>query len=280
MAGATAFFAFFALPSIVVILSQVLSRLFQDRNQAVSGRLFGQLAELFGPQSARQLQDISQHLQPSKTDSLVMVTNIGVLLLSSTTLFAVMKNSLNQLWNVKIKPDRTVLYSFRERAIALVIIVLTGLLLTASLTIGNRLPTPESLKASSSVLEESGSDLARFILSIAFLTTWFAMLFTCLPDVRVRWSAVWMGALVTSLLFTLGEAVLTRLLTFSQIRSLHGGAGTITLVLLLVFYCSLIFYYGASFTRQYAEWAKLNVVPNANAVGYTITEVDEETPGS
>ncbi len=280
MAGATAFFAFFALPSIVVILSQVLSRLFQDRNQAVSGRLFGQLAELFGPQSARQLQDISQHLQPSKTDSLVMVTNIGVLLLSSTTLFAVMKNSLNQLWNVKIKPDRTVLYSLRERAIALAIIVLTGLLLTASLTIGNTLPTPEAMKTASSVFEEWGSDLARFILSIAFLTIWFAMLFTYLPDVRVRWSAVWVGALVTSLLFTLGEAVLTRLLTYSQIRSLHGGAGTITLVLLLVFYCSLIFYYGASFTRQYAEWAKLNVVPNANAVGYTITEVDEEIPGS
>lgn len=279
MAGATAFFAFFALPSIVVILSQVLSKLFQDRNQAVSGRLFGQLAELFGPQSARQLQDISQHLQPSKTDSLLMVANVGVLLLSSTTLFAVMKNSLNQLWNVKIKPDRTVLHSLRERAIALAIIVLTGLLFTASLTIGNTLPTPESMHASS-FLKESVSDLARFILSIAFLTAWFAMLFTYLPDVRVRWPAIWVGALVTSLLFTLGEAILSRLLTYSQIRSLHGGAGTITVVLLLVFYCSLIFYYGASFTRQYAEWAKLNVAPNANAVGYTITEVGEEKPNS
>lgn len=278
MAGATAFFAFFALPPIVVILSQVLSRLFQDRYQAVSGRLFGQLAELFGPQSARQLQDISQHLQPSRTDPLLMAVNVGVLLLASTTLFAVIKNSLNQLWNVKVKPDRTVLYSLRERVIALAIIVFSGLLFTASLAIGHTLPTLESLKTSSSILKALWTDSARFMLSISILTTWFAMLFAYLPDVRVRWAAIWVGALVTSLLFTLGEAVLTRLLTYSQIRSLHGGAGTITLVLLLVFYCSLIFYYGASFTRQYAGWANLTVAPNANAVGYTITEVDEETP--
>ncbi len=276
MAGATAFFAFFALPPIVIILSQVLSKLLQDRQQAVSGRLFGQLAELFGPHGARQLQDISRHLQPSRTDSLVMVINVGVLLLSSTTLFAVMKNSLNQLWNVKVKPDRTMLYSLRERVIALAIIVASGLLFTASLTIGHTLPTPESLEVSSSFLEESGADLARLVLSVSILTIWFAMLFTYLPDVRVRWSAIWVGALVTSLLFLLGEALLTRLLTYSQLRSLHGGAGTITIVLLLVFYCSLIFYYGASFTRQYAEWANVAVAPNANAVGYTITEVDEE----
>ncbi len=270
MAGATAFFAFFALPSIVLILSQVLSLLFNDRRQSVSGRLFDQLADLFGPQSARQLQDISQRLEPKDTGLLLTIAHITILLLTSTTLFAVVKNSLNQLWNVKTRPDRAVLHNLKDRVIALSIIMGSGLLFTASVAIGQVLSLPEPSSA-----VRMGNSLAQFVLSLGLLTTWFAMLFKYLPDIRVRWAAVWVGAFVTSVLFTVGELVLSRLLTYGQLRSLHGGAGTITLVLLFVFYSALIFYYGASFTRQYAEWANLEVAPNDHAIGYTINEVEE-----
>ena len=274
MAGATAFFAFFALPPIVIILSQILSTLFDDRYQSVSGRLFGQLAQLFGPQSARQLQDITQHLQSQKPDRLLTIVNVGVLLLTSTTLFAVIKSSLNQLWNVKAKPDRTWLHSLEDRLIALVIIFGSGLLVTASLTISQALAVPGSAPDDDSVTWAGLiNGIGRYGVSVLVLTVWFAMLLTYLPDVRVRWSATWVGALVTAGLFTAGEWVLTRLLTYSLFRSMHGGAATITLILLLVFYCSLIFYFGASFTRQYAEGANLKMTPNANAVGYTIAEV-------
>lgn len=276
MAGATGFFAFFALPSIVVILTQVLSPLFNNRNQAISGRLFDQLAELFGPQSARQLQNISEHLEPKYNGLLTTATNVVILLMTSTTLFAVMKNSLNQLWNVKARPERKVFNSLRDRGIALSIIIASGLLFTASVTIGHALFIPEpSSSETVATVEGLGNGLVGLVLSIVILTTWFAMMFTYLPDVQVRWSGVWVGAFVTSILYTLGEWVLTRLLTYGQIRLLHGGAGAFTLVLLFVFYCSLIFYYGASFTRQYAEWANLKVAPNDRAVGYTITDVEE-----
>ncbi|MCY7360382.1 MAG: YihY/virulence factor BrkB family protein [Rudanella sp.] len=276
MAGATAFFAFFALPSIIVILNQVLSLLFNYRHQSVSGHLFDQLAGLFGPQSARQLQDISQHLKPKSNGFLLTIANIAVLLLTSTTLFAVLKNSLNQLWNVKTKPDRVVLHNLKDRGIALLIIMGSGLLFTASVVIGQALSLPEpSPRVHVDTIEAFGKNLAQLILSIGLLTAWFAMLLNYLPDIRVRWPAVWVGAFVTSVLFTLGELVLTRLLTYNQIQSIHGGASAITLVLLFVFYSSLIFYYGASFTRQYAEWANLDVVPNDHAISYTITDVDE-----
>lgn len=276
MAGATAFFAFFALPSIIVILSQILILLFDYRQQSVSGHLFDQLAALFGPQSARQIQDISQHLKPDSTGLLLTIANIAVLLLTSTTLFAVIKNSLNQLWNVKTRPDRVVLHNLKDRGIALSIIMVSGLLFTASVAIGQVLSLPEpSPGVTVGPVEVFGRGLARLVVSLGLLTTWFALLLNYLPDIRVRWSAVWVGAFVTSVLFTLGELVLTRLLTYSQLRSLHGGAGTITLVLLFIFYSALIFYYGASFTRQYADWANLEVVPNDHAIGYTITE-DEE----
>ncbi|CCH03396.1 serum resistance protein [Fibrella aestuarina BUZ 2] len=279
MAGATAFFAFFALPSIVVILNKVLGTFVNTRHHSMSRQLFGQLAELFGPQSARQLQDISRHLQARQTDRIELTITIVVLLLSATTLFAVVKNSLNQLWNVKATARHSVLYGLRDRLVALCLILASGLLFLLSATLVQRLSLPMYAPTTVTETWESISEVPgflRFVISFVVMAVWFAMLFTVIPDVRVPASAVRVGAGVTSALFLLGEWTLTRLLTYGQLRTLHGGAGAITLVLLFVFYCSLIFYYGAAFTRQYAKWAHADVSPGSHAVGYTITEVDEE----
>lgn len=272
MAGATAFFSLLALPPIVIILSHVLSLLFNDHQRLVSGRLFGQLAELLGTPSARRLQDISRHLQPRWAFSLSTVPNVALLLLAATTLFAVIKSSLNQLWNVKVKTDQNLLHLLKSRGIALLIILGSGLLFTASLTFDGlvrSLPRPASIYGG--VLAEVGD----WITSVAFLTIWFALLLGYLPDIRVRWSAIWLGAAVTSVLFSLGARLLNQLLTYQQLRSLFGGSGSLILILLFVFYCSLIFYYGASFTRQYSQWAHLDAKPNAHAVAYTVEEIDE-----
>lgn len=271
MAGATAFFAFFGLPPIIIILSQVYGALLQKREQAVSIRLFDQLAETLGPQSARQLEDISQHLQQDRTDPLLTAATIALLLLGATTLFAVMKRSLNQLWNVKPKEGGPPLNFLKDRVVALAIILFTGFLFMVSMVMNQTLDLLSFSSSDSGILL---LDLSHFLTSVVALTIWFALLFTYLPDIRVPWRAVWMGALVTGLLFTLGELVLSHLLTYAQIRSLHGPAGRITLVLLFVYYCSLIFYFGAAFTRQYADWTKAETKPSATAIGYTITESD------
>lgn len=269
MAAATAFFTFFALPSITVILSQVLSLLFADHRQLVSGRLFGQLTELFGPQSARQLQDISQRLQPSGSDIWPTLGSVAFLLLTATTLFAVIKNSLNQLWNVKPKDKRTAWSVLRDRTVALAIIIGSGLLFTASVTVNQALPATGFW-----------AGVGRHLTSVMILAIWFAALFKYLPDVRVRWSAVGIGALITGVLFLLGELILTQLLTYQQLRSVHGTAGSLTLVLLFVFYSSLIMYYGAAFTRQFVQWADLETTPTSDAVTYVIHDVPENDPDS
>jgi len=270
MAGATAFFSLFALPPIIIILSQVLSTLFNDHRRLVSGRLFGQFAELFGAQSARQLQDISRHLQPKASYSLSTGLSVFLLLLASTTLFAVIKNSLNQLWNVK--SERTFFNVLKDRGISLLIIMGSGLLFTISLAID------DLMRSLSAMMQQAASSwllsFGHLVASIVLLTAWFALLLRYLPDIRVRWQAVWMGAFVTSVLFSLGAELLSLLLTYQQISSLYGNSASLILILLFVFYCSLIFYYGASFTRQYTQYVHLDAEPHANAVVYTITEVD------
>ncbi|GAA4416197.1 hypothetical protein GCM10023187_47430 [Nibrella viscosa] len=275
MAGATAFFAFFGLPPIVIILSQVFSTLLQDQEQRISGRLFSQLADIFGRQPARQLKDISQHLQQDRADPLLTTLGIFILLISSTSMFAIMKRSLNQLWNVKPKDDRSSLYILRDRLLFLGLVIGSGMLFMAAIGIHQVL---NLLSAPPTDSDAAFLDISHYVVSVALLMLWFAMLFKTLPDVRIHWPAVWMGSLVTAVLFTIGELILGQLLTYGQLRPLYGSAGRIMLVLLFVYYCSLIYYFGAAFTRQYARWANVEMTPKTTAVGYTVTEDEDRQP--
>lgn len=279
MAAATAFFSFFALPPIIIILSSVLSRLFNDRYQRVSGQLFDELADLFGPKSASQLEDISHRLQFPKPSLWLTAISVVLLFTASTTLFAILKNSLNQLWNVKPKAGLGVVNVLTDKLIALAIILGSGLLFSAFLTVEQLMGQLGGALALSSLAYYKGMvGIAHLIASVLIRTVWFALLFKVLPDVKIAWRAVWPGAFFTSCLFKLGEGVLNYLLIDSQVGSLYGTAGAIILLLLFVFYASLMFYYGAAFTRQFSEWTNLAVEPSRHAVAYTITEIDSSKP--
>ncbi|QJW90344.1 YihY/virulence factor BrkB family protein [Spirosoma taeanense] len=272
MASATAFFSFFALPPIVILLSQLYGGLLNEQHQQVSGQLFKQLALLFGDQSARQLQDISQHLQQRRSNSLLPVLSVLILLLASTTLFTIIKNSLNQLWHVKSAANRRFWHVLTDKLIALSLIILAGFLFIISLTLQR---TITGILPTEPILYNSLGYAVHHGLSIILLAVWFAFVFKFLPDIRIHWQAVWVGALVTGGLVEIGEQVLDLLLINNSIRSLYGSAGDIILVLLFVFYSALIFYYGASFTRQYARWIHLEAEPGAHSVAYQVKEVTD-----
>lgn len=269
MAAATAFFTFFALPPIIIILSQLYGGLLDGHDRRVSGQLFGELADLFGYRSARQLQDISQNMQQRPSNRWQTGLSIFLLLLASTTLFAIIKNSLNQLWNVKPAPDRRAWHTLLDRAVGLGIILFTGFLFIGSLSINRALSPLKDDLLRDGWLRSAG----HYALSVGLLTVWFAVVFKYLPDIRIRWRAVWVGALVTGLLVEAGEQILNQLLIKSSVGSIYGTSGAIILILLFVFYAALIFYYGASFTRQYAQRIHQGAEPGDHAVAYKIKEV-------
>ena len=269
MAAATAFFSFFALPPITIILSQIYGNLLDGHDRRVSWQLFRELANLFGYGGARQLQNISENIQERPTGQLQTGLSIVLLLLASTTLFAIVKNSLNQLWNVKPAADRRAWHTLIDRAVAFGIIVFSGLLFTGSLAV-HRLLSP--------LTNDLGTELwlrnaGQHVWSVLVLTVWFAVVFKFLPDIRIRWRAVLVGALVTGVLVEVGEQILNRLLIQSSVGSLYGTSGAVILMLLFVFYAALIFYYGASFTRQYAHKIHEIAEPGDHAVAYKIREI-------
>ncbi|WP_461125777.1 YihY/virulence factor BrkB family protein [Spirosoma aerophilum] len=274
MAAATAFFSFFGLPPIVIILSNVLSRLFNDRYQRISGQLFDELAELFGPKSADQLEDISHRLQLPKPDITLTTLSFVLLLVSSTTLFTILKNSLNQLWNIRRKSGGGLRNFVVDKLTALAIIMGSGLLFSAALALEQLMSQLSKVMSLSSMTYYPGlAQVSHLVMSIVMRMIWFALLFKVLPDVKISWRAVWLGAFFTSVLFKVGEGVLNSLLINSKVGALYGTAGAIILLLLFVFYASLMFYYGAAFTRQYSEWAHSGAEPNSHAIAYTIEEV-------
>lgn len=273
LAAATAFFTFFALPPIVIILSQLYDKLLVAPNQQLSRQLFYKLAELFGHQSARQLLDISQHLQQPRANHWLTGLSVVVLLLAATTLFTIIKNSLNQIWSVKPSTDRRIWHGVLDKVVALGIILFSGVLFVTSLTIHQAL-SPFKTYLSANALDQSWlRDAGQHSLSILVLTIWFAVVFKYLPDIKISWRAVWTGSLVTGFLIELGENVLNHLLINSPVSTMYGTSGAIILVLLFVFYSSLIFYYGASFTRYYAEWIHQKAKPGDHAVAYQIREI-------
>jgi membrane protein len=276
MAAATAFFCFFALPPIVIILSQLYGSLFDGQDEQVSMHLFRKLAGLFGYQSARQLQDISEHLQQRRSSTLFTVISVVLLFVTSTTLFTIIKNSLNQLWNVRPAENRPVGYVLVDKLIALGIIIFAGFLVTTSISAHRFMWHMQDLLPYNAMGHEWSRQLFSHSLSILLLTAWFAIVFKYLPDIRIRWSAIWVGAVVTALLIEMGEQVLDLLLINSPVSSFYGTSGAIILILLFVFYASLIVYFGASFTRQYTQLIHLEAQPGANAVAYQIKEVTEK----
>ncbi|GAB4022955.1 YihY/virulence factor BrkB family protein [Spirosoma koreense] len=273
MAAATAFFSFFAIPPIVIILSELFGGLLNEHNQRISWQLFHKLADLFGHQGARQLRDISKNLQQPRSSPFLTVLSVFILLLASTTLFAIIKNSLNQLWSVKSSARRRVWHVLLDKVIAFGIIIFSGFLFILSMAIHRAIILMQT-RLPDGIDYDLPMLAGHHLLSVVMLTVWVAVVFKYLPDIRIRWQAVWVGALVTGILIDLGEQVLDRLLINSSVSSLYGTSGAIILVLLFVFYASLIFYYGASFTRHYAQWIHLDAEPNAHAVAYQIKEID------
>ncbi len=275
MAAATAFFAFFALPPIIIILSQLFGGLLNVQDKQVSRQLFHELAQLFGYQGARQLRDISDNLSQRRSGLAFTALNIFLLLLASTTLFAIIKRSLNQLWMVKSIAHRPWADTLVERLVSLGIIIFSGVLVTLSLVIQQSLLTvfPDAIYYDWLIT------VGKHLLSILLLTVWFSVVFKYLPDIQIRWRGVWVGALVTALMIEAGEKILDRLLINSEVSSLYGKSGPIILMLLFVFYSSLIFYYGASFTRHYAQWNNQEARPTAHATSFEINDVDDVATG-
>jgi membrane protein len=279
LAGATAFFSTFALPPILIILIQLFG-LFLNRNE-LSSQLISRLANLLGKTSAMQVQQVLAHFD-SRSQNLFALS-LGFLFLTfvATTLFSVIKNSLDQIWKIRVKAHPGLWFYLKLRGRSLIIILLAGFLFLILLFI-------ESMQALlGEYIAYLGPRAGNFLngavnelIFIATVTIWFSIIFRFLTDGRPEWKAALAGGFFTAILFSFGKVILKSLLSLSNISNIYGASGSIVLILLFVFYSSLIFYYGGCFIKAMSDDLNLPIRPVKEAFRYQVQEIypDEPTP--
>lgn len=276
LAGATAFFTTFALPPILIILFQLFS-LFLSR-RLVGTEMMKTITDTFGKDSAAQLRQTTRGFGTLAVNWYITLAGFLFLIFVATTLFSVIKNSLNDIWNIGIKKNPGIRFNLKLRARSMGIILVAGLLFLGGIFMDGF----EILAGSYfQKLWPAGWLFFRGalneIVSVIIITIWFIVLFRYLADGRPAWKIAITGGCLTGILFSIGKTVLSYVMRNANIHTLYGASGSIVLILLFVFYSSFILYFGASFIKVYAKALGKPLRLVNHAFQYQIQELKNET---
>lgn len=269
-AGALAFFTLFSMAPLVIILVSIVGAVYGE--EAASGEISAGISSLLGEQAAEAVEEAVGRSRPEVAGFLPTVLGIGALVFGATTVFAQMQSSLNQFWGVRAKPTRSGILNFiTVRLLSLGMVLIIGFLLLTSFALS---------VAVTAVVEYAGSwipvpplavTLLDLALSLFVTTVLLGLLFKVLPDVRLQWSDVRRGAFYTALLFVLGKFLIAFYLTHVAPASTYGAAGSLVLVLLWVYYSSLILFFGTALTKVSVLRRDGMVTPKPTAVRMTVS---------
>ena len=252
LASATAFFATFSLSPIIVILVSTLSLYFKSEN--IRRQLFSKLETTLGHQTTGEIEKIVHNFMSLESNWWITIGGFVFLLFVATTLLGIVRKAIHQVWHFKRKSSVKIRYSVKERLIGMAMLIIIGVLFLISLLLDTSVAIfRDYLQDLIPGVNAAVIRLINIIFSILVVTTWFTILFKVLPEARVSWKVAFAGGLVTGLLFSVGKFVLGLLLVESSLETIFGASASIALLLLFIFYSSLIMYYGAAFTYAFGK---------------------------
>jgi membrane protein len=272
MAGATAFFTTFALPAVLIILIQVFGLVLSPR--FMSRQLFNNLGEVVGRNTAVELHKTLFNVRLLFQNWYEASFGFLFLIFVATTLLKVIKDSLNQLWNIRTVKKMGFKFTLLTRVKSFLVILVAGVLFLLVLLAEGGFDlvqhTTKGPVIQQGVLTKT---FIREIILLVMVTVWFSMLFKFLPDARPSWKMVIAGAFFTGFLFSIGKLLLQWVLSYSSMQTIYGASTSSVLLLLFVFYSSFIFYYGACFTKIWAETHNKPIPPAKHAEKYEWSHV-------
>lgn len=275
LAGATAFFANFALPPILLILIRLFG-FFVDR-KALSTQIFEKLGNILDEGSTEQIRDTLRNIRGVDHNWWATIISFVFFIFVATTLFNVIKNSMEQIWSIGINDKLGILFTLKLRGRSMIIILLAGILFFVGLI-------TDSIQAFIGVyINTAAPTFGKIFLSIlnqflyiAIVTAWFSVLFRFLTNGRPSWKIAIRGGLLTGVLFTLGKYILGIMLPLSNIGNIYGASGSIILIMLFVFYSSFIFYFGACFVKVLSDASTKPIRTIKGAFLYELKEILKE----
>ncbi len=272
MSAVIAYYAIFSLPGLLIVIIKVVGYFIGDRE--VSAELNATIEAQMGRQAAAQMQTIIDQSNNSEGFTIATIVGIGSLIFGATGVFYHVKESLNTMWEVEVRPQKAWLKLIKDRLFSFSMVLIIGFLMLMSLVVSSLITFfSDYLNA---VFPDYGPmffSVVNILVSFLIITVLFALMFKVLPDAKVRWRDVWVGAVVTSILFVIGKTLIGLYLGYSDPGSAYGAAGSIILILLWVSYTSLILFFGAEFTQTYGRRHGMEIIPVEFAVKVTKAEV-------
>jgi len=265
LSASLAYYTVFSLgPMLVLLISLAGIFLGQD---AIEGKIFYEIKGLIGSKAALQVQEMIKNLQLSGKSTTALVISIITLAVGATSVFSDIQNSINMIWHVKAKPKRGWVKLIKDRLLSSSLIISLGFLLVVSLIVnGVIIALTDRLKIYFPDITVLLLNLINLLISFIIISSLFAIIFKVLPDVKIKWKDVRAGAIFTTIFFIIGRFLIGFYLETSGTESAYGAAGSIILILLWVYYTSAILYFGAVFTRVYAEYRGSAIEPADFAV--------------
>ncbi|GAB3817200.1 YihY/virulence factor BrkB family protein [Pontibacter rugosus] len=269
------FYTIFSMPAVLIITIRIAGVFFGE--EAVRGELANQIGGIVGRNSAEQIQNIVQNASQSSSSTIGTVVGIATMVFTATTVFVALQDSLNAMWEVKAKPERGWLKLIVDRVLSLAMIISLGFLLLVSLSIDVVMGlVNDYIRQEFSGIAVYFITAGNIIISILTSILIFASIFKVLPDAKIKWPNVWVGATVTALLFVLGKYILNIYFQHDPLADTYGAAGSLVLILVWVYYASIIFLLGAEFTQVYSREHDKGIKPQDNAVKVETKEIEKE----
>ena len=268
LGASLAFYTLFALAPILVVAIAIGGLIFGP--EAVRGEIVGQIQGLIGRGGAEAVQSMLEGASKPSTSITATVVGIITFFLGATGAFLELQTALNTIWRVKPKSDgRYLQILVMQRVISFGLVVALGFLLVTSLLVSAGLAAIDTYMGNAFPGVVVLWEALNVLVSLGVITLLFAMIYKVLPDVKLVWRDVWVGALVTAGLFTIGKLVIGLYLGTTSIASTYGAAGSVVVILVWVYYSAQVILLGAEFTRAYVEEFGRRPRPEEFATGET-----------
>ena len=265
LSAALSYYTIFSLPPLLIIIINVCGFFFGA--DAVEGKIFGQINGLVGNDAAMQIQETIKNVKLSDRNTFATIVSLVILLIGASGVFSEIQDSINHIWGIKAKPKRGLVKFLKNRLMSFSMIGSVGFLLLVGLIVNSLM---DVLNARLAIYFPKDTIYLFYVLNllIVFLiiTLLFFFIFRTLPDGKIASVDCIIGASFTSLLFMIGKFAIGAYLGSSTIATLYGAAGSIILILAWVYYSAIILYFGAEFTKVYAELHGDKIIPNEYSV--------------
>jgi membrane protein len=267
LGAALAYYTIFSLAPLLLIAIAIAGLAFGA--EAAQGKIFAQLRGVLGPTAAAGMQEMVKAAAKPKQGAMATVVGIVTLIFGASGVFGQLKDALNTIWDVKPKKARGILGLIKDRFLSAAMVFGIGFLLLVALIIDTAIAAAGSYAHGHLPGGEAFWQALQLIVSLGVVTVLFAAIFRFLPDLKIEWRDVWLGAVFTAVLFVIGKFALGLYLGKSAVGSSYGAAGSLVVILLWVYYSAQILLFGAEFTQVYTNSKKGNVAAAAPAAGPT-----------